>query len=50
MRCLPSFLVNLGWSKGLGDWFFVLLGGYILFTIAGTISLIRRFSKKDRKA
>jgi len=42
--------VNLGWSKGLGDWFFVLLGGYILFTIARTISLIRRFSRKDRKA
>jgi uncharacterized membrane protein len=41
--------VNLGRSQGLGDWFFVLLGGYILFTIAWTISLIRRFSRRDRK-
>ncbi len=41
--------VNLGWRRGLGDWFFLLFGGYILFTMTWTISLVKRFARKDRK-
>ena len=44
-----AFRANLGWGQGLGDWFFVLLGGYILFTIAWSVSLIRRFARKPER-
>ncbi len=40
---------NLGWSQGLGDWFFFLLAGYILFTVVWAASLIRRFARKPER-
>ena len=40
---------NLGWTQGLGDWFFVLLAGYILFTVGWSVSLIRRFARKPER-
>jgi uncharacterized membrane protein len=38
--------VNLGWRQSLGDWFFLLLAAYILFTLVWTVALIRRFAIK----
>ncbi len=41
---------NLGRSHGLGEWFFFLLAVYILFTIAWSASLIRRFARRPPAA
>ncbi len=39
--------VNLGRSRDLGDWFFF-LAAYVIFTLAWTAALVRRFTGKDR--
>lgn len=44
-----AFGVNLGRSHVLGKWFFVLLAAFILFTLAWTVSLIRRFLRKPEQ-
>jgi uncharacterized membrane protein len=41
-----AFRANLGRSQALGEWFFVFLATFILFTLAWTVSLIRRFARK----
>jgi uncharacterized membrane protein len=41
--------VNLNRSTDLGDWFFVLLAAYMLFTLAWTVSLIRHFARKPEQ-
>ena len=38
--------VNLGWSRGLGEWFFFLLAAFVFFTLAWTVVLIRHFARK----
>jgi uncharacterized membrane protein len=44
-----AFRVNLGWSRAVGDWFFALLLGYLLFTIVWVAGLIKRFAKKPER-
>ena len=43
------FAANLGRSQILGEWFFVLLAAFVLFTLAWTVSLIKRFARKQEK-
>jgi hypothetical protein len=44
-----AFGVNLGRTQNFGEWFFALLASFILFTLAWTVSLIRRFSRRPEQ-
>ena len=44
-----AFGVNLGRNQALGEWFFLLLAAFILFTLVWTVSLIRRFARRPEQ-
>ena len=44
-----AFGVNLGRNQALGEWFFLLLAAFILFTLAWTVSLIMRFARRPEQ-
>lgn len=44
-----AFGVNLGRNQSLGEWFFLLLAAFMLFTLVWTVSLIRRFAIKPEQ-
>jgi hypothetical protein len=44
-----AFTANLGRGQVLGEWFLVLLAAFIFFTLAWTVSLIRRFVRKPEQ-